>query len=110
MAIAAPSLGLAEGSGDFVSGVKLAPAETYGGPNKRSSFIEVESWNSTGEGVGNCGGDYLEATEHQACTGDIASGYDEAYCTACNGDTGWAFVHNHSAFYTSYFTGWEHYR
>ena len=110
MGIAAPSLGLAEGSGDFVSSVQLGPAGTYEGPNKRSSFIEVESWNSNGEGVVNCGGDVLEAIEHQACTGDITSGYDEAYCTACNGDTGWAFVHNHSSKYTSYFTGWEHYR
>jgi hypothetical protein len=74
-------------------------------------MYETEGWNSDAKGVGSCTGDLYTSWNHIACHGD-ASGYNEVYCTSCNGDNGYyAAVENNSNHgYTSVFTGWEWYQ
>lgn len=109
--IAATAPNAVAGSGVFCSYCDLGRGgHTIG--NFRGRFYETESWNSDGKGVGSCsgvgtsGGSY--ATD--ACHGD-ASGYNEVYCTGCNGDVEWwAITSNNSNHgYNSVFTGWEWY-
>jgi hypothetical protein len=105
-----PSRALA-GSGVFCSYCDLN-AHTHDLGNFRGYFYETETWNSDGKGVGSCsgvgtsGGSYANV----ACHGD-ASGYNEVYCTGCNGDRNWwAIMENNSNHgYNSVFTGWEWY-
>jgi hypothetical protein len=97
------------GSGVFCSWCDLNPGGRSVG-NYRGYFYETETWNSDGKGVGSCsgvgtsGGSYANV----ACHGD-AGGYNEVYCTGCNGYRGWwAIMSNNSNHgYNSVFTGWE---
>ncbi len=99
------------GSGDFCSYCDLGSGAHSVG-NFRGYFYETETWNSDGKGVGSCsgvgtsGGSYATV----ACHGD-AGGYNEVYCTGCNGDREWwALMSNNSNHrYNSVFTGWEWY-
>jgi hypothetical protein len=110
MGFAGPAPALA-GSGNFCTSCDLN-AHSHDIGNYRGHFYETETWNSDGKGVGSCsgvgtsGGSYATV----ACHGD-ASGYNEVYCTACNGDTNWyAIMENNSNHgYNSVFTGWEWY-
>lgn len=99
------------GSGDFCVSCDLNAHTAHVG-NYRSHWYETESWNSDGKGVGSCTGVGEGAAyyENIACHGD-ASGYNEVYCTACNGDIDWwSIVENNSNHgYNSVFTGWEWY-
>jgi len=99
------------GAGNFCSYCDLNAHSAHVG-NYRGYFYETESWNSDGKGVGSCtgvgtsGGSFANV----ACHGD-ASGYNEVYCTGCNGYKGWwSIVENNSNHgYNSVFTGWESY-
>lgn len=108
IAIALPCSAFA-GSGDYCSSCLLKPYSTHVG-NERPSWIETESWNSNGEGVGSCtgvgeGGGYWEGIR---CVGDISSGYDEVYCyERCKGIVGYHAQMEDNSKYTAYFTGWE---
>lgn len=106
-----PSVAHAEvGARDFCQNYKLQPANTCS-PSGSSEpyFYEGESWNSTGEGVGSCVGILLEVVPNWTCTGDGGT-YDEVYCkSSCEGETGWAVAHDHSATKASNFTGWGKY-
>jgi hypothetical protein len=105
-----PATALA-GSGVFCSYCDLNAHEAHVG-NYRGYFYETESWNADGKGVGSCtgvgssGGTFANV----ACHSD-ASGYNEVYCTGCNGYKGrWSIVENNSNHgYNSVFTGWESY-
>lgn len=95
-------------SGDFCRASYLNPGQTcWSGTGY--SVEETEGWDSPGGGVGNCNGvgnSGSGAWYGSACIGD-GSGYDAVYCTsACSGINGDPFVHDHSAFYADYFTGW----
>jgi hypothetical protein len=99
------------GAGDFCSYCDLNPHAAHVG-NYRSYFYETESWNSDGKGVGSCTGvgSSSGSFANVACHAD-ASGYNEVYCTGCNGYRGWwSIVENNSNHgYNSVFTGWESY-
>jgi hypothetical protein len=111
-AFALPAAAQAEGARDFCKDVLLEPGTTCAPEGSaESSFIETEGWNTSGEGVGSCTGVVNEGWVAEVCVGDVSSGYDEVYCTSgCNGAPGWAAVHDHSAYYRSYFTAWGRYR
>jgi hypothetical protein len=99
----------AAGAGDFCSYCDLNPHAVHVG-NFRSRFIETESWNSDGKGVGSCTGVGTSAGAFVAvaCHGD-ATGYNEVYCTTCNGvQNRYSLLENDSTHgYNSVFTGWE---
>jgi len=99
------------GAGDFCSYCDLNAHATHVG-NYRSYFYETESWNSDGKGVGSCTGVGTSSGSfaNVACHAD-ATGYNEVYCTGCNGYGGWwSIVENNSNHgYNSVFTGWESY-
>ncbi|HXR29132.1 MAG TPA: hypothetical protein VN772_06085 [Solirubrobacteraceae bacterium] len=108
LALLTPGRALA-GAGVFCSWCDLNPhAHAIG--NFRGHFYETETWNSDGKGVGSCsgvgtsGGSYANV----ACHGD-ASGYNEVYCTGCNGDTNWWAIMQDNSIYNSVFSGWEWY-
>src|SRR5271157_4912423 len=106
----APAGALA-GSGIFCSSCGLSVHKHHIG-NFRGYFLETETWNSDGRGVGSCsgvgssGGSYVNV----ACHGD-AGGYNEVYCTACNGDiNAYSIMEDDSSHgYSSVFTGWEYF-
>jgi hypothetical protein len=91
-------------AGDYCKAGKLAPGETCT-HNVLHNFIEAEGWSKGG--TANCngvesGGSWIG----YVCNGTAAPP-DEAYCTtACDGLTGYAFIHDHSAFASDAFTGW----
>jgi hypothetical protein len=99
------------GAGVYCSSCALSVHAHHIG-NFRGYFLETETWNSDGKGVGSCagvgtsGGSYYNV----ACHGD-ASGYNEVYCTGCNGDTNaYSIMEDNSNHgYSSVFTGWEYY-
>jgi hypothetical protein len=99
------------GAGDFCSWCDLGPHAVHVG-NYRTRFIETESWNSDGKGVGSCTGVGTSRGSFAvvACHGD-ATGYNEVYCTGCNGAQRWySLLENDSNHgYNSVFTGWEDY-
>ncbi len=107
VALIAPSTASATVSGDYCTHSHLAPGEhstCY--HNVQHNFIETESWSE--KGIGSCTGISEGGFWYaDACVGDGAPG-TTAYCyLACDGQTaGQAFVHDHSAYYEDYYTGW----
>gem|GEM_PF-6608117 len=97
------------GSGVFCSSCSLSSHQHHIG-NFRGYFLETETWNSDGKGVGSCSGvgSSSGAYKHVACHGD-ATGYNEVYCTACNGDVNAYSIMEDNSQYNSVFTGWEWY-
>jgi hypothetical protein len=97
------------GAGDWCSWCDLGPGARSVG-NYRGTFYETESWNSDGKGVGSCTGVGTSSGSFAivACHGD-STGYNEVYCTACNGAHGWwaLMANNSNHGYNSVFTGWE---
>jgi hypothetical protein len=100
--IAAPSA-LAV-SGDYCQATSLAPGETCT-HLVLHYFIETEGWSKGG--TGNCNGvESGGSWVGYSCDGD-SSPPDEVYCTsACDGQSGYAFIHDHSAYSSDVFTGW----
>ncbi|MGA2471495.1 MAG: hypothetical protein ABSG64_12515 [Solirubrobacteraceae bacterium] len=115
---AAVTTALAGGSGDFVGcqDVYLSSGTTCWGPNVHT-WIETEGWNVDNDGYANCNGvgngsgNGSSSWYEYACdTGDKGSGSNnQIYCTsACDGVSGYGFVHDHSA-NNGDFTGWGEY-
>ena len=104
-ALVIPSNASATVSGYYCNNAYLGPAQTCY-HNVRHEFIETESWSANGHAscTGVSEGGYWYA---DACVGDGPPG-TKAYCyLACDGITaGQAFVHDHSAYYADYYTGW----
>ena len=105
VALIAPAAASATVSGDYCTNAHLGPAGTCYHAVQHN-FIETESWSSAGHAscTGISESHYWYA---DACVGDGAPG-TTAYCyLACDGQTaGEAFVHDHSADYSDYYTGW----
>jgi hypothetical protein len=109
-ALFGPSTAVA-GSGNFCTACVVKPHNMRVG-NFRGTWIETETWNSDGKGVGSCTGvgNGAGSWANIVCHGD-ATGYNEVYCTGCNGyHNSYAQLENNSNHgYTSVFTGWEWY-
>lgn len=104
----------AEVAGDFAERILLYPAESISPyPYDYFKFIETEGWSQYG--TGNCNGVSSSSGGSDpgtstwlgsACDSD-GSPPDEVYCrSSCSGKSGYPFIHDHSAFYADYFTGW----
>lgn len=105
------------GSGDFTGcgDVWLSSATTCWGPSSHT-WVETEGSSADDQGTSSCTGDGTGSGngtaswyDYNCDSSDLPSGANAVYCTsACDGDVGHGFVHDHSA-NADYFTGWGEY-